>query len=177
MDQLNGNEQFLTLLTSHQRRLIGYLRMLVPNRTDAEEILQEVNLHICRHADEFQPGTDFGAWALRIAHFCVLTWRERRSRDRLVFDNSTLERLAATAHTFDAHDDRFQEALEACLQKLAPREHQLITGLYNDPDATPQSMAEQIGRSAKGIYVLLRRIRMKLLECIQRTLAVEDRSQ
>jgi RNA polymerase sigma-70 factor (ECF subfamily) len=175
MGGVSGNEQFLTLLTSHQRRLVGYLRMLVPNRTDAEEILQEVNLHICRHADEFQLGTDFGAWALRTAHFCVLTWRERRSRDRLVFDDSLLERLAATAHSFDAHDNRYQEALEGCLQKLAPQEHQLITGLYSDPEATPQGMAERIGRSAKGIYVLLKRIRVKLLECVERTLAAEDR--
>lgn len=170
------SEQLLALLTSHQRRLVGFLRALVPNRTDAEEILQEVNLYIWQHADEFQPGTDFAAWALKIAHFCVLTARKRRSRDRLLFDDVLLERLATTSHSFDAKSNRHQDALEICLRKLAPREHDLVAQLYGDSDTTPQSLAKQLGRSLKGLHVSVYRIRMKLLECIQRTIAAEDRA-
>ena len=176
MDGLTGNEQFLVLLTTHQRRLVGYLRLLVPNRADADEVLQEVNLYICRHADEFQPGTDFAAWALRIAHFCVLKSRDRKSRDRLVFDDALLERIAVSAQAIDSQVDRRRDALDACLRKLATHERQLITRLYSEPDATPQRLAESIGRRASGIYVSLKRIRLKLLECIRRTMAAEDRS-
>jgi RNA polymerase sigma-70 factor (ECF subfamily) len=176
MGELIGSEQILALLTNHQRRLVGYLRTLVPNRTDADEILQEVNLHIWRHADEFQPGTDFGAWSLRIAHFCVLAARKRQSRDRLLFDDSLLERLAASVQSFSNQDERHQSALETCLEKLPPDEHQLMTQLYTEPDATPQGVAKRAGRSPKGIYTSLKRIRLKLFECIQRTLAAEDRA-
>lgn len=174
MDGLIGNEQFLILLTSHQRRLAGYLRTLVPNRTDAEEVLQEVNLHLCRHAGEFQMGTDFAAWSLRVAHFRVLRWRERRSRDRLLFDDDLIERLAVAAQSLDAQGEGQLAALEKCLAKLASREYELITQLYSTPDATPQGVAGQVGRSAKGIYTSLKRIRLKLLECIQRTLSAEE---
>ena len=51
----------------------------------------------------------------------------------------------------------------------------LITGLYSDRCCSP-GMADRIGRSGKGIYVLLKRIRVKLLECIERSLAAEDRA-
>jgi RNA polymerase sigma-70 factor (ECF subfamily) len=122
MDGLIDSDQFLMLLTSHQRRLVGYLRTLVPNRADAEEILQETNLYICRHADEFKLGTDFAAWALRVAHFCTLAWRERQSRDRLVFDDSLVERLAVAVRSLDTPSERRRDALEGCLKKLAPSE-------------------------------------------------------
>src|SRR5262245_45852313 len=113
---------------------MGYVRALVPNKSDAEEILQEVNLYICRHADEFQADTNFAAWAIRIAHFTVLAWRERQTRDRLVFDDSILERLATVSASFDMQDDRRQAALETCLEKLTSREHVLITQFYGGQD-------------------------------------------
>jgi RNA polymerase sigma-70 factor (ECF subfamily) len=175
MKQLIISEQILELLTSHQRRIAGYLRTLVPNRIDAEEILQEVNLHICRHATEFEPGTDFSAWSLRIAHFCVLTWRRRRSRDRLTFDDELLERLASSAQSGMERRDRRRDALEVCLTKLSSHDQDLLAKFYKDSDLTPQGFAAQVGRSAKGIYETLDRIRVRLLECIQRTLAAEDR--
>lgn len=171
---LTGNEQLLALVTSHQRRLAGFVRTLVPSRTDAEEVLQDVNLYIWRHAEEFESGTNFAAWALRIAHFHVLTWRKRQSRERLVFDDGLLERLSIAARSLDAQSDRHQEALDTCLAELANRDRELITQLYYEPGTTPRGLAKRIGRSTKGIYVSLNRIRVRLLGCIQRKLAAED---
>jgi RNA polymerase sigma-70 factor (ECF subfamily) len=163
------------LLTSHQRRLMGYMQALVVNRSDAEELLQETNLQICRHADEFQPGTDFSAWALRIAHFRVLEWRKYRSRDRLVFDDSLLERVAIAAQSGDTKIDRRQQALDGCLEKLTPHERQMVTQFYGDLNSTPQGLADRIGRSLKSLYVSVHRIRARLFDCVQRTLTAEDR--
>jgi RNA polymerase sigma-70 factor (ECF subfamily) len=174
MNELASNEQFLMLLTSHQRRLAGYVRTLVVNRADAEEILQEVNLYICRHADEFKLGTDFAAWALRIAHFCVLTWRARASRDRLVFDDALLERIAAIADPPDGDAESRREALERCIKKLLPEEQELITRLYSDPDVTPQGLADRVGKSVNAIYIAIHRIRVRLFNCIERTLAAKE---
>lgn len=177
MDGITVSEQFLKLLTSHQRRLAGYVRTLVVNRADGEEILQEANLYICRHAHEFQPGTDFAAWALRVAHFCVLTWRARQSRDRLVFDDSLLERLSIAVQPRDTQSEGRREALEECLKKLVPQEHELITQLYRDTEITPQRLAERFGKSTNAIYITVHRIRMRLFNCIQRTLAAEKHGQ
>lgn len=170
------DENFLTQLTGCQRRLLGYVQALVPNRADAEDLLQEVNLFICRHAADYRPGTDFIAWAFKVAYFRVLEWRERRSRDRLVFDDGMVDRLSALAELPDRAETSRRNALEQCLQKLAQPERELITRYYGDADATPQGLSESLGRSLKGLYVSVHRIRVKLFDCIQRTLAAEERT-
>jgi len=70
-----STDQIVQLLTNVQQQLTRYVRTLVPNRTDAEEVLQETNLFVWRHADEFELGTNFAAWACRIAYYQVLTFR------------------------------------------------------------------------------------------------------
>ncbi len=52
-------EQIVGLITRYQRRLQVYIRSLVPNHADADEVLQEVNLFLWRNADEYRPGSDF----------------------------------------------------------------------------------------------------------------------
>jgi RNA polymerase sigma-70 factor (ECF subfamily) len=174
MGELSGHEQLLTLLISHQQRLAGFVRTLVPNRADAEEVLQEVCLYIWRHADEFQLGTDFAAWAFRVAHFHVLTWRKRQSRDRLVFDELLVDQLATDAQSLDEHAERQQAALEECLNKLIARDREIISLRY-ELGATTQEVADKVGRNVKTLYATLNRIRLSLLECIEHALATEER--
>ena len=47
-----------------------------------------------RDASRFQPGTDFRAWAYRVAYYQVLAQRRKHGRDRLRFDESLLTILA-----------------------------------------------------------------------------------
>lgn len=163
------------LLTAHQRRIMGYLRTLIPARNDAEEVLQEVNLYLCMHADEFQPGTNYAAWALRVAHYCACTWRGRQKRDRLVFDDALVERLAESGVRANADENRQLQALRTCMQKLKTDEHKMITGYYRELGTAPAAaIADELGVSPSGIYVLLKRVRLKLRECIERTLAAEE---
>ena len=64
-----SRKQLVALLTQHQRRIFAYIYTLVPNRTDAEDILQETSLIICEKFHDFKPGTDFVAWACQIAYW------------------------------------------------------------------------------------------------------------
>ncbi len=162
------------LMAGHQQRLSGYIRTLVPQRADAEDVLQEVNLFIWRQGEEFQPGTNFAAWAYQIARNHVLSHRKRVSRSRLRFSDAVVEQLAAEV-TADADfaAPRLQ-ALERCLQKLADNDQALVRLRY-EPEATTQSVAKRSGRSIRGVYRSLNRIRTALLQCIQRTLAREAR--
>ncbi len=163
------------LLAAHQRRILGFLRTMIPNRDDAEEVLQDVNLYLCLHADEFRPGTDYTAWALQVAQFSALTWRGRQQRERLVFDDALVERLAEAGQRVSSHEDRRYHALQQCLQKLKSDEHSLVIGYYEDIGQIPATdIAVEAGKSPSGIYVLLKRIRLKLLKCIESTLAAED---
>jgi RNA polymerase sigma-70 factor (ECF subfamily) len=176
MTPLSSAEQFLAQLVEHQRRLAGFVRTLMADPNDAADVLQEINVYLWRHAADFVPGTNFSAWMLRIARFQVMAWRKRQSRDRLVFDDELFERLAASAAELDICINRHQSALATCMAALSAQDREIITEVYAKASTTPQALAQRIGRSVKGIYASLNRIRMKLLECIERTIASEERS-
>src|SRR5687767_8306659 len=76
-------EEFVRLLSQNQRRLLLYVLTLVPRLNDAEEVVQETNLVLWRDYANFQPGTNFVAWAFKVAFFQVLAWRKKKQRDRL----------------------------------------------------------------------------------------------
>ena len=49
-------DEFVRLLAQNQRRLFLYVRTLVPNHADAEEVLQNTNLVLWREFGTFEPG-------------------------------------------------------------------------------------------------------------------------
>ncbi|MBN1395627.1 MAG: sigma-70 family RNA polymerase sigma factor [Pirellulales bacterium] len=168
------DDQIVELLTGAQQQLTRYVRTLVPNRTDADEVLQETNLYIWRNADQFELGTNFTAWVCRIAHYQVLTHRKRQLRSRLHFSDALVEQLAPRAAESAARRGDDVEAFESCVAKLSERDRRLIDLRY-EPEATVQSVAERIGRPKKAVYYALGRIRAWLLDCMQRALSERRR--
>jgi RNA polymerase sigma-70 factor, ECF subfamily len=163
------------LLTGVQQQLTRYVRTLVPNRSDAEEVLQETNLFIWRQADQYELGTNFAAWACSIAHFQVLTYRKRHARSRLCFSDALVEQLASSAaEPANVRTDDV-EVFEGCVAKLSEQDR-LLVDLRYEPGATVQSVAERVGRSTKAVYHALGRIRTWLLECMQRSLSEKRRA-
>jgi RNA polymerase sigma-70 factor, ECF subfamily len=169
------SDQIVQLLTNVQQQLVRYVRTLVPNRADADEVLQETNLFIWRHADEFESGTNFPAWASKIAYYQVLTYRKRQMRSRLHFSDTLVEQLASSAARNLGDESDGAEAFELCMAKLSEQDRELMTLRY-EPGATVDEVARRVGRSTKAVYNALGRIRTWLLECIERT-ASERRRQ
>jgi RNA polymerase sigma-70 factor, ECF subfamily len=168
-------EAFTQLLATCQRRVFLYALSLLHNAADAEEVLQETNLVLWRKFDQYLPGTDFGRWACRIAQIEVLRFREKRSQAQRLFSQQFIEGLVEVAEqSLDQADDR-RSALAHCLGKLRESDRALIARRYQ-PSATTESVAQAFGRSVQGTRKTLHRIRAALLECIERTLAREDRA-
>ena len=88
---------FLRLFLQNQRRLYAYILTLLPNRADADDVLQEASLVMWDKFDERSPPDDFTAWGCRIAYFKVLDLRKKRQRGRVLFSQEMLERVAETA--------------------------------------------------------------------------------
>jgi RNA polymerase sigma-70 factor (ECF subfamily) len=64
-------EQFIRIVASHEARLRCYVLSLVPRWADADEIMQEVNVVLWQKFEQFQPDSNFFAWACQIARFKV----------------------------------------------------------------------------------------------------------
>ena len=154
-----------------QPRLRAFVRCLLVRQCDVDDLLQEVNAVLWEKAEEFQPGTDFWAWASQIARFKALNLIRKHARERLVFDPEIVERMAEVAEQRLSQLDERREALEHCLNKLAPAQRQLIDLRYVDGHAI-ERIAEAIGRPAGSIRQTLYRIRGALLDCIEQQLTL-----
>jgi len=170
----SSQESFVRHLTNSQTALYAYILALVPNRHDANDILQDTNLVLWRRSGEYQEGTNFLAWAYRIAHFKVLAHHRDRLRDRHIFDDELFDQLAEQAGR-RSHDSEAAAAfLEDCVAELPPAQREMIQERYA-PGGSVEEIARRLGRSAASISVTLSRIRHTLLECIRRKLAGKTR--
>ncbi len=166
------DEEFVRLFTRHQRPLFLYLLARIPNPVEAEEILQETNIVLWRKFSQFTPGSNFLAWAMQIARYELLKYRERRQRDKLRFSERFLDELAQDENEDLSHWETRREALMSCLKKLREKDRELIERRYR-PGETGLSLAEFVERPVNSVYQSLGRIRRTLLECIHRELNAE----
>src|SRR6266498_6170896 len=95
--ETESRKRLMALMTRHQRQIFSYIYVLVPNRSDAEDLLQETSLVICEKFHEFKEGTDFVAWACQIAYWDVRRARQKFARSKVVFDNDVVEAVSQTA--------------------------------------------------------------------------------
>ncbi len=162
-------DRFVRLLAQNQRRVYLYVLTLVPNQNEAEEVMQNTNLVLWREFETFQPGTNFAAWACRVALNQVLAWRKKRSRDRLEFSDAFLEAVGREAEeSADLLEDRSQ-ALAGCLAKL-PTDHREMVRLRYTEGLAIEEVAKQAGRTVEATYRALSRIRQVLHDCVTRSL-------
>ena len=168
-------DEFVQLFTKSQRTLYLHILSMIPNPIDAEEILQETNMVIWNKFHAFQMGTNFLAWARRIATFEVLRFRERKARDKHRFSDEFVELIAQEIETDDAFREERRTALMKCLDKLRPKDRELIGQRYS-PGQSGRGLAESLGRPANSVYQSLGRIRRALLECVQRQVSAEGQT-
>src|SRR5438045_1335003 len=169
-NETEARKRLMTLMTRHQRQIFSYIYVLVPNRSDAEDLLQETSLVICEKFHEFREGTDFVAWACQIAYWRVRYSRQKFARSKVVFDQEILDVVAQTASSMTDELDERHEALAHCLQRLHPRDRELLIARY-EPGGTVDEAARRSGRTLKTAYKALARLRKLLLACVSTRLA------
>lgn len=169
----SDTEQFMRLFLASQRRFYGLILSLVPNVSDADDLLQETSALMWQKFGQFTPGTDFAAWGLRFARNVVLNYhKRRRTAGRVTFSDDLLESLADEVAAVEPEIDRRHDALRGCLSKLPVRARALIEMRY-EHDATCHSVAERLGKSVQSVYKALGRTHDALVQCVERALSAE----
>ncbi len=159
-------DQCMELFARYQRRLYLYILSMVPNPTDAEEVLQETNIAVWQQFERYKPGTDFRAWVFQIAFYRVRKHYERRRRDGLSFSNELLDELS---RMHEQRSDLLEErraVLPSCIARLSHPDRQLLDMVYGQGVPVPE-IAQRTQRQTTSIYRSLRRIRQLLFSCIE----------
>jgi RNA polymerase sigma-70 factor (ECF subfamily) len=171
-DKPGATRDFVELMTQHQGRLYGYLLSLSGDPDAANDVLQEANIVLWKQSSQFELGSNFKAWAFRIAHFQFMAYRQKRLRDKVLFSDDLLSALATEAKEIDETHEQRAIALQKCLELMPPRSREAIRLRYAD-ELNVGEMVHKLHRNANAIYQILFRARRWLIECVQKDVPAE----
>ena len=163
-------ELFLSLFTKCQGRLHAFIRTLVHDPAQADDVFQSTSLVLWRSFGTFRRDAEFLPWAIGTARHQVLThWRSRR-RDRHVFGDDLLAELADTTEAAIDGAEARMAALEACIAALPDRQRELIRLFYGE-NLAADAIAKRWDRTVHAVYKALTVMRKALFDCVSRKLS------
>lgn len=163
--EIDARERLTRLWLEVEPSVQAYVFAAVSRAQDAEDVVQQVALTVARRFDEYDGGRPFIAWALWLAKSRLADHYRKQGRERLVFSDELMDRLAeALTHQLPERTAR-QDALERCLEKLPEKSRQLIALRYEE-DLPMDVVAEAIESTAGAVRVMLFRIRNLLADCV-----------
>ena len=161
------HDQYMQLVLEHQPRIYGYIRSLVFQKADADDVMQETASLLWKKFDQFEEGTHFDRWAFRVAFHQVRYFRQKKAREskRLHFSDEVLDLISEDAVEFLDNTEETAAALERCLRKLPDNDRQIVARRY-EPGASNRSVSKKMGKSESVVSRNLSRIYESLLGCI-----------
>jgi RNA polymerase sigma-70 factor (ECF subfamily) len=170
-----GAREFHQLFIENQPRVYAFIRTLLPDFDDAQEVFQSACVIILGKADQFADGTSFTKWACQIAYYEACNYRRRRQKAAPTFAVDVLELLMAEQIERFEKTDLRQDALRNCLGRLRPQDRALLESRYG-ANKTPSELAAELARPLATVKKTLQRLRRSLQACIERTMALDERS-
>jgi len=167
-----SSEDFAALYSACHLDLLRYVLTLLPDRVQAEDVVQEVARLLWQKRQEYDPAKPFWPWARGFARFEVLMLLRHQNIRGKYFSEQLVEQLAEERVANEEQLSAQREALAGCLQKLDEPSRELLMLRYGR-ELTVQQLAEQRGKSANALYLTLHRIRQTLVDCVNRTLRID----
>lgn len=175
-----STRDFEALLKGVLEVAFGVAYHLTHSRDDAEDLVQEAALQAFRNFHQFQPGTNFKAWYLRIlTHCCFALYRKRKRQPQISLEDASALHLnlASQGAGFGAtHRDPAtlvisrlgEERVSRAIGEL-PEEFRVVCTLYFMNDASYQEIAEMLDCPVGTVRSRLhrgRRMLQKALWCL-----------
>jgi RNA polymerase sigma-70 factor (ECF subfamily) len=118
------------LYTRHSSRIYRFILRLTHNRATAEELVNEVFLHVWRSASKFEGRSQLSTWLLAVARHKALGLLRRASTESL--DEDAYKSIEDMADNPEAAMQKKQKGaiLRSCLTKLSPAHREIIDLVY-----------------------------------------------
>jgi RNA polymerase sigma-70 factor (ECF subfamily) len=163
-------EGFLSLFRTNEDRIFGFILTFLPNLARAEDILQETMIIMWRKFGEFESGTNFGAWGIKIARFNLYKYHRSEQSNIVHFDSDVLDVISRNvADVEEATTNSHIDALLHCFEKLEKKSKQIILLRYENNCGVPE-ISKKIGRPLRDTYRILSRIQHALQKCTVQTM-------
>ncbi len=168
-----SREQFLSLFLKSEREIYRYVAALVPNPSDADDIVQQTAVALWEKHHEYDASRPFTPWACRFALNKARQWIDRRQRWKTLLENGLAEELAIRRSELQPEWEAKLSHLDRCLGELPDRQRSLVEGFYFRREDI-ETLAKNGRQSVAAAYKTLQRIRMSLQACVDAATAREE---
>ena len=145
----------------------AFVTSVVREFRDRDDVLQDIAVAVVESFEKYDPNRPFVAWAIGVAKNQVGLYLRQRQRDRLIFDNDTVDVLALAFAEVGPEQNQRAAFLQDCLRSVERHARKLLDLRYGQ-DLKPAAIADRIGTSANAVAKALQRIRDQLRICIDR---------
>lgn len=165
---LGNRAAFQLLYVRTSAKLFGVCLRILNDRSEAEDVLQEVFVKIWRRASSFDAGKSRGiTWLAAVArNQSIDRLRTRRQFDENVDDAYDLEDDMPGPEALTVSDDEYRTIYD-CLAKLDERHSRAIKRTYLD-GWTYQQAADELEVPLNTVKTWIRRSLGTLRECMKR---------
>jgi RNA polymerase sigma-70 factor (ECF subfamily) len=129
-------------------------------------VFQETSVVLWKKYHEFDAQKDFRVWAFGVARREALKSRRKFSRDKHVFSNDTIMRIAQAEEGFKEYLDERLALLSECMRKLKTEDGELLDKVRY-PNDNIKLQAQRLGMTENVLYKHLARIRRLLMKCVE----------
>jgi RNA polymerase sigma-70 factor, ECF subfamily len=174
-DETDG-ELLLRRVLGERLKILPYLRSIVRRRDMAEDIFQDLCVLALKKRQELMSVPHLSGWLRTAARQLAMNALRKYSQKDLQLGDRVHDLMDRHWEAMDSTTgSSMAEALEGCVQRLAPKAKDIIAARYVEGLACGE-LAARLGRPVDSLYVTLSRIHKKLAKCIQRSIALHGGS-
>lgn len=142
---------FNLLVRQYQRRLYSFIRRMVTDHDEAQDVLQNVFVKAWTGLDGFRADARLYSWLYRIAHNESLNHLRSMKRGIFVSHESVMERLTATLDSSEHFSgDAIQRKLQRAVMRLPDKQRAVFNMKYFE-EMTYETMSEVTGTSVGAL--------------------------
>ena len=164
MDQQLENT-FLKGLEQNEQKLLRVCSVYAEDAEDSKDLFQEVLINIWRSMASFEGKSSLSTWMFRVTlNVCLrLKMKQAKKRERFQkLDSITIENVSEEEPNHEEQERLIK--LRNCIKKLNNAD-KAVTTLYLE-ELSYKEIADITGLTENNVAVKIRRIKMKLLTCI-----------
>lgn len=159
--------------TQAQPVVSAFVHALVRDRTERDDVLQDVALAVHDSFASYDDSRPFLPWALAIARRTVADARAGRARRPALLGDAATEALAeALAEVAETERAKLAH-LAACIERLQGRAREVCVLRY-EHGLKPAEIAERLALRSNTAAKMLQRVREELRLCIEARLRAEE---
>lgn len=168
----NNTRQAAKLWTLAQPAVSAFVASVVYDFKDRDDVLQEVAVAVIESFPSYDTNRPFAGWAIGVARNQIGLYLRNRRKDRLVFNEQTIDCLAAAFGEITPEQSHRLDHLKDCLNSISGRVRELCQLRY-EKDLKPAAIAELVGMTANTVAKALQRTRDQLRTCIENKISME----